>query len=74
MFLPCVAVNQATVSITVVNIATTIKATDTTATIANPTILIEMINATFALNGTTRTQRALTYNKKDDRKHNHFKR
>jgi hypothetical protein len=50
--------DQATVSIAVVNIATTIKATDATAPITNPTIVIKTINATIALDVTTRTQRA----------------
>jgi hypothetical protein len=50
--------NQATVSIAVINIATIIKATNVTAMIANLTIIIEMINATITLDATTRTQRA----------------
>ncbi len=50
--------NPATVSIAVVNIATTIRATNATRTIANPTILIKVIDAMIALNATTRTQRA----------------
>ncbi len=54
-FLPRVAVNQATVSIVVVNIATTIKATDAIVTIANLTIVIETIDATIALDATTWT-------------------
>jgi hypothetical protein len=49
-------VNQATVSITVVNIATTIKAADATAMIADPTIIIKMIYTTTTLNAMTRTQ------------------
>jgi hypothetical protein len=48
-FLPRVAMNQATISIVVINIATTIKATNVTTTIANPTILIKMTNATMPL-------------------------
>jgi hypothetical protein len=47
--------NQATVNITVINIATIIKATNATAMIYNPTIIIEMIGATIALDETTRT-------------------
>jgi hypothetical protein len=58
IFLLRVAVNQATISIVVVNIATTIKATNATATIANPTIIIETINATIDLDAITRTLRA----------------
>ncbi len=50
--------NQATVSIVVINIATTIKATNTSTTITNPTIIIETINAMITLNAMTRTQRA----------------
>jgi hypothetical protein len=49
--------NRATVSIVVASIATNIKATNATAMIANPTIVIETINAMIALNVTTRTQR-----------------
>jgi hypothetical protein len=52
IFLSRVAVNQATGSIIVLNIATTIKATDAIVTIANPTIVIETINATIALDMT----------------------
>jgi hypothetical protein len=37
---------------------TTIEATNATATIANPTIVIKTIDATIALNATTRTQKA----------------
>jgi hypothetical protein len=50
--------NQATINIAVVNIMTTIKATNATAMIDNPTIIIEMIDATIALNAMTRTYRA----------------
>jgi hypothetical protein len=58
-FLSRVAMNQATGSIKVVNIQTTIKATNAIATIANPTVVIETINTTIALVATTRrTQRA----------------
>jgi hypothetical protein len=55
IFLPRVAVNQATISIAVVSIATIIKATDGTAMTANLTIIIETIDATIALNVMTRT-------------------
>jgi hypothetical protein len=51
-------VNRATVNITVENIATTIEATNATATIADPTIVIKMINTMIALNATTRTRGA----------------
>jgi hypothetical protein len=57
-FLSHVAVNQANVSITVINIATIIEATNSIAMINNPTIIIETINATIALEVTTRTQKA----------------
>jgi hypothetical protein len=50
--------NQATGSIAVINIVTTIKATNTTAIITNPTIDIKTIDATIALDTTTRTQKA----------------
>jgi hypothetical protein len=58
IFLLRVAVNGAIVSIIAVNIATTIKATDGTTMITNPTILIETIDVKIALKATTRTQRA----------------
>jgi hypothetical protein len=51
-------VNQATDSTVVINIATAIEATNATTIIANPTIIIKTINATIALDATTRTQRA----------------
>jgi hypothetical protein len=51
-------VNRATVNIAVVNIATIIEATNATAMIDNPTIIIKTIGATIALNVTTRTRRA----------------
>jgi hypothetical protein len=51
-------VNQATNSIAVISIATTIEATDAILMIANLTIIIEMIDAKIALDATTRTQRA----------------
>jgi hypothetical protein len=50
--------NQATNSIIVVNIATTIKASNAIAMIAGLTIVIETLNATIALDATIRTQRA----------------
>jgi hypothetical protein len=58
IFLPRVVVNQATINIVVVHIATIIKATGATATITNPTILIETINAMITLNAKTRNQTA----------------
>jgi hypothetical protein len=51
-------VNQATVSIAVVNIATIIEATDATKKIDDPTIVIKTIDATIALKVTARTQKA----------------
>jgi hypothetical protein len=45
------------VNIAVVNIATSIKTTNATAIIDDPTIVIETIDATIALNAMTRTQR-----------------
>jgi hypothetical protein len=56
--------NQATISIAVVNIMTIIKATDATVTIANPIIVIKTINATIVLDMTTRTQRAQSSTKR----------
>jgi hypothetical protein len=50
--------NQATSSIIATNIAITIKATDTIVTITDLIIRIETIDATIALDATTRTQRA----------------
>jgi hypothetical protein len=47
--------NQATISIAVVNIGTIIKATDATAMINDLTIIIETIGAMIALEATTRT-------------------
>ncbi len=47
--------NQATGSIVATNIATIIGATNAIATIANPTIIIETIDTTIALDVTTRT-------------------
>ncbi len=57
-FLLRVAMNQATSSIVVTNIMTTIKATNAIATITNPTIVIETIDATIVLDMTTQTGRA----------------
>ncbi len=53
-----VAVNQAIGSILVVNIATTIKVTNTIATVVDLTIVIKTINTTIALNAMTMTQRS----------------
>jgi hypothetical protein len=53
-FLSHVAVNQATVNITVVNITTITKATNVTAMIDDPTIVIKRIGATIVLNALTR--------------------
>jgi hypothetical protein len=50
--------NQATISIAVVTTTTIIKATYAIATITNLTIVIKTIDATIALNVTTRTQKA----------------
>jgi hypothetical protein len=50
--------NKYTGKIVVVHIAPAIKATNTIAMIADPTIIIKMINATIALDVATRTQRA----------------
>ncbi len=47
--------NLATINITVVNILTTIEASDTTTTINDSTIVIETIGATIALNAMTKT-------------------
>jgi hypothetical protein len=47
--------NQATVSIAVVNIATIIKVTDATAMIDDPTIVIKTIGAMITLKATTRS-------------------
>jgi hypothetical protein len=57
-------VNQATGSIVVTNIMTTIKATNAIATIADPTIVLKMIDAKIILNTTTRTQRAASPTKR----------
>jgi hypothetical protein len=57
-FLLRVVMNQATFNIAVVNIATTIKATDATMMIADLTIVIKTIDTTIALDAMTRTQRA----------------
>ena len=58
IFLSHVAVNQATISIAVRNIATIIKATNAIAMITDLTIVIETINAAIALNVMTKTQKA----------------
>jgi hypothetical protein len=47
--------NQATVNIAVITIPTIIKATNATAMINDPTILIEKIGVMIALDATTRT-------------------
>jgi hypothetical protein len=47
--------NQATVNIAVINIATTIKAANATTMINDPTIIIETIGTTIVLNATTGT-------------------
>jgi hypothetical protein len=56
--------NQATINIAVVNIASTIKATDATAMIDNPTIAIKTVKATNALDATTRMQEATSPTKR----------
>jgi hypothetical protein len=58
MFLPHVAVNQATASIAVVTTTIIIEATNAITMIANLTIIIKTINATIALDMMTRTQKA----------------
>ncbi len=56
MFLPHIAVNQATRSSTIAtNIAATIEATDMIATIANLTIIVKTINTIIVVNAKTRT-------------------
>jgi hypothetical protein len=57
IFLPRVAVNQATISIAVVTTTTIIKATNAIATITNLTTVIKTTNAMIALDVTTRTQK-----------------
>ncbi len=64
IFLSRVAMNRATGSIVATNIAPIIGATNAIATIANPTIVIKMIDATIALDVTTRTQRAASPTKR----------
>ncbi len=54
-FLLHVAKNQATVNISVVNIATTIEATNVATMIDHQTIVIKTIGATIALDATIRT-------------------
>ncbi len=56
MFLPHVAVNQATNSTVATNIMTTIEATNVIGTIANLTIIIETIDAMIMVKATTRMQ------------------
>jgi hypothetical protein len=56
--------NQATGSILVINISSTIEATNAIAMIANPTIVIKTIDSTIVINGTTRTQRAASPTKR----------
>jgi hypothetical protein len=51
-------VNQATIIIAVGNIVTIIEATNATAMINNPTVVIETIGIAIALKVTTRTQKA----------------
>ncbi len=58
IFLPRVAMNQATVNIAVTNTTITIKATDAIATITDLTIIIKTIDAMIVVNAMTRTQRA----------------
>jgi hypothetical protein len=58
IFLLHVAVNQATGSIVVVNIATTIKATNGIMAITDLTIITKTIDTTIALESMTMTQRA----------------
>ncbi len=73
MFLLCIAMNQATISIAVITTATIIKATNAIATITNLTIIIEMIDATIALDVKTRNWKAPSPMTKDDRKCNYSK-
>jgi hypothetical protein len=47
-------VNQATVNIALINIATIIEGTDATVMIDDPTIVIKMICAAIVLDATTR--------------------
>jgi hypothetical protein len=54
-FLSHEAVNQATINIAVVNIATTIKATDMPMMVDDLIIVIKTIGATITLNAMTRT-------------------
>ncbi len=56
MFLPHIAVNQATSSTVATNITTTIEATDMIVTIADVTIVIKTIDAMIVVNAMTRTQ------------------
>jgi hypothetical protein len=56
MFLPRIAMNQATSSTIATSIATSIEATDAIAMITNLIIFIKMINAMIVVDATTRTQ------------------
>jgi hypothetical protein len=58
IFLPRVAVNQATVSITVTNTLITIETTDAIVMIADLTIIIKTINAMIVVDATSRTRTA----------------
>jgi hypothetical protein len=51
-------VNQATISIAAVTTATIIEVTNTIAMITNLTIVIKMVDATIALNVTTRIKKS----------------
>jgi hypothetical protein len=76
-FLSHVAMNQATGSIIVINIATTIKVTNVTATITNPTVIIKTINQRHNHfqheDKDSKTKSTKSYDKKDDCKCNHSK-
>ncbi len=63
--------NQATVTIVLLNITTIIEATNMTVTIADPTIVIETIDAVIVVDARTRTQRAQSPMTR--RKRNHSK-
>jgi hypothetical protein len=58
VFLPHIAMNQATISIVVVTTVTIIEATNAIAMITDLTIVIKTINAMIALDVMTRTQKA----------------
>ncbi len=55
MLLPCIAVNQATIIITVTSTMIIIEVTDGITTIANLTIVIKIIDARIVVDATTRT-------------------